>query len=82
MAKCNEIPDNNLEILLRHRAALFGILGAFIIYAAFNPGLQPVAFGAAFLSIATFFFLAWSVGGFNDAYPTAHATQLSHAIQH
>lgn len=62
-----EILDGNLEILLRHRAALFGILGAFIIYAAFNPGLQPVAFVVAFLSIATFFFLTWSVGGFNDA---------------
>ena len=62
-----EIVDGNLEILMRHRAALFGILGGFIIYAAFRPNLQPIAFVAAFLSIATFFYLAWSVGEYNDA---------------
>lgn len=62
-----EIAGNDLEILMRHRAALFGILGAFIIYAAFRPHLQPIAFVAAFLSISAFFFLAWSVGDSNDA---------------
>jgi hypothetical protein len=62
-----EITDGNLEILLRHRAALFGILGAFIIYAAFRPHLQPIAFVAASLSIAAFFFLTWSVGEINNA---------------
>lgn len=62
-----EIVDSNLEILMRHRAVLFGILGAFFTYAAFKPNVQPIAFVAAAISIASFFFLAWSVGDFSEA---------------
>ncbi|MCW9034682.1 MAG: hypothetical protein OQJ97_10730 [Rhodospirillales bacterium] len=62
-----EIIDANLEILMRHRAVLFGILGGFFAYSAFNPSLQPLAFLAAFISIASFFFLSFSVGDFNEA---------------
>ncbi len=62
-----EITDGNLEILMRHRAILFGILGAFFAYAAFNPTLQPMAFIAAFASLASFFFLSLSVGDFSDS---------------
>jgi len=62
-----EIIDGNLEILMRHRAMLFGILGVFLAYAAFNPPIQPIAFIAAFVSVASFFFLSFSVGEFNDA---------------
>jgi hypothetical protein len=62
-----EIRDANLEILMRHRAILFGILGAFFAYAAFKPALQPMAFIAAFASLASFFFLSVSVGGFSDS---------------
>ena len=62
-----EITDGNLEILMRHRAILFGILGAFFAYAAFTPALQPLAFIAAFASLASFFFLSLSVGDFSDS---------------
>ena len=62
-----EIRDGNLEILMRHRAILFGILGAFIAYAAFEPALQPMAFIAAFASLASFFYLSLSVGDFSDS---------------
>ena len=62
-----KITDGNLEILMRHRAILFGILGGFLAYAAFTPAIQPIAFLAAFISMASFFFLAFSVGEFNDA---------------
>jgi len=61
-----EITDGNLEILMRHRAVLFGILGTFFAYAAFNPALQPIAFAAAFISLASFFFLSATVGAFSD----------------
>ena len=61
------IDNNNLEILMRHRAILFGLLGAFFAYAAFVPSLQPLAFIGAFVSIASFFYLAFSVGGYNGA---------------
>lgn len=57
--------EPNLAILMRHRAVLFGLLGAFLLYAAFRPAFQPVAFLAGFASIVSFLYLAWSVGGYN-----------------
>ncbi len=57
--------DTNLVILLRHRAVLFGLLGAFLLYCAFRPALQPLALLAGFLSIASFLWLALSTGGYN-----------------
>ncbi len=61
------ISGNELEILMRHRAVLFGILGVFFAYAAFSPSLQPIAFLAAFASISSFFYLSFSVGNYNQA---------------
>jgi len=61
------IADPNLVILMRHRAVLFGLLGAFMVYAAFRPALQILAFVAGFLSVLSFFWIAWSVGGYNDS---------------
>jgi len=61
------IVGNDLEILMRHRALLLGIFGAFFVYAAFTPSLQPLAFLTACISITSFLYLAWSVGEFNQA---------------
>lgn len=57
--------DPNLVILMRHRAVLFGLLGLFLILAAFKPAWQSLAFGAGFISVLSFIWLAWSVGGYN-----------------
>ncbi|MGB7737563.1 MAG: hypothetical protein WBM03_00490 [Steroidobacteraceae bacterium] len=57
--------EPNLSILMRHRAVLFGLLGAFLVFAAFKPSLQPLAFVAAFVSVLSFLLLAWSSGGYN-----------------
>lgn len=62
-----EIVDPNLLILMRHRAVLFGIVGAFFAYAAFVPALQPVAFVGAFVTISAFFYLAFEADGFSAA---------------
>lgn len=59
------INDANMEILMRHRAILFGLLGLFFIYSAFDTKIQPLAFVAAFISIVSFFWLVKSVGGYN-----------------
>ena len=61
------LSDPNLLILMRHRAVLFGLLGLFMVYAAFRPSLQPLAFLAGFLSVASFMVIAWSVGGYNES---------------
>ncbi len=61
------ISDPNLEILMRHRAMLFGILGGLFAYAAFQPNAQPFAFIAGFVSVLSFFYLAYTVGDVNSA---------------
>lgn len=58
-------PD--IEILMRHRAVLFGLLGAFLIGAALIPPWRTPAVAAGAASMASFIFLAWSIGGFNAA---------------
>ena len=58
--------EANLEILMRHRAILFGLLGAFMVFAAFKPAYQTVAFIAGFVSVVSFLYLAWSVSGYNE----------------
>ncbi|MCA3019589.1 MAG: phosphopantetheine adenylyltransferase [Rhodocyclaceae bacterium] len=60
-----QIEEPNLAILMRHRAVLFGLLGVFLLYAAFRPTFQPAAFVAGFVSVLSFLYLAWSVGGYN-----------------
>ena len=60
-----DFTEPNLAILMRHRAVLFGMLGAFLLHAAFRPSLQLFAFIAAFVSVLSFLLLAWSSGGYN-----------------
>ncbi len=57
--------DPNLVILMRHRAVLFGLLGAFVVRAAFKPALRVPAFVAAAVAIGAFLWIALSVGGYN-----------------
>ena len=59
------VDDPNLEILLRHRAVLFGMLGFFLLVAAFRPSLQTAAFAIGFISVISFLLLSWHVGGYN-----------------
>jgi len=60
-----DFSEPNLAILMRHRAVLFGLFGAFLVYAAFKPHLQGIAFIAAFISVVSFLLLAWTSGGYN-----------------
>jgi hypothetical protein len=59
--------DPNLVILMRHRAVLFGLLGLFLIYAAWQTDLVTIALAAGLISALSFILLAWSVGGYNPA---------------
>jgi len=60
-----QVNDPNLQILLRHRAVLFGLLGFFFVFAAFKPALQGMALISGFVSVVSFLVLAWSVGHYN-----------------
>ena len=58
--------EPTLVILMRHRAALFGMLGVFLIVAAFRPTLRTVAFIAGLISVISFLWIAAAVGNYND----------------
>ena len=49
-----EITSPDMSLLLRHRAALFGIVGGYILIAAFRPNHRPVATIMAFASMLSF----------------------------
>lgn len=59
--------ENNLAILMRHRAVLFGISGAFMITAAFKPKFQLAATIMGLLSVFSFITITWLVGDYNAA---------------
>ena len=59
------INEPNLEILMRHRAVLFGLLGVFFAYAAFVPSYRTLAFVAGFVSVLSFLYLAKAIGNYN-----------------
>jgi hypothetical protein len=61
-----DIPINDIHILLRHRAVLFGLLGAFIIYSAFKPALQPWAIVVGLVSMVSFIAVALLVGDYGS----------------
>lgn len=60
-----DFSEPNLAILMRHRAVLFGLLGGFLLGAAFRPDWRPAAIAAGLVSVLSFLWLAWSVGGYN-----------------
>ena len=62
-----DLNNGDLVILLRHRAVLFGMLGAFILYAAFHRRLQLSASIAALLSMISFVALVYLQGDGGDA---------------
>ncbi len=57
--------DPNAIILMRHRAVLFGLVGLFLVYAAFRPAFQPAAFAGGLVSVVSFLWLAGVTGGYN-----------------
>jgi hypothetical protein len=59
--------DANLALLLRHRAVLFGLLGAFMVAAAWRPAWRSAALVAGALSVLSFLALSLVVGDVNAA---------------
>lgn len=52
------VAEPGVELLLRHRAILFGLLAAFLSVAAFDPAWQPLALAAGAISVVSFLLLA------------------------
>jgi hypothetical protein len=70
------VQERNLEILLRHRAVMFGLLAGFLAYAAFHRHLHSLALVAAAVSVVAFLALAFSVGNYNPALSTVGKADL------
>lgn len=62
-----EVVGSDLEILLRHRALLFGIVGGFILVSVFIPVYQGAAMIIGAVSMVGFLVLALQVGDYNAA---------------
>ena len=58
--------EPNTLILMRHRALLFGIVGALLLSAAFQPRWRTVGLAVGLTSTLSFVLIAWSVGEYND----------------
>lgn len=61
------IDDASLGLLMVHRAVLFGLLGSFLILAAFDHDLRWPAIVGGQISAVSFVVIAYGVGGFNTA---------------
>jgi hypothetical protein len=60
-----DLDDPNLQILMRHRAVLFGLVGGLLLVAAFHPPLRAPAYAVGFSSMLSFLLIAWRVGGYS-----------------
>lgn len=51
--------DPSLQVLMRHRAVLFGLLGLLLVASAFVPSLRLIALVAGYVSVLSFLALAF-----------------------
>lgn len=58
-----EIPNENYELLLRHRAILFGIIGGLMIYSAVAKKHYEVSTVIGLISMISFIVLFFQIGG-------------------
>jgi heme A synthase len=57
-----EIPDANYELLLRHRAILFGIIGGLMIYSALVKKHYELSTIAGLVSMVSFIIIYFLIG--------------------
>ena len=61
------ITNDDLLLLLRHRSILFGLLGGFLIFAAFREQWRALATVAGLVSMVAYLALAWPIAGHGAA---------------
>jgi hypothetical protein len=59
------LPDPSLVLLMRHRAVLFGMVGAVCLAATVRQEWRMPALVAGFVSVVSFLLLAWRTPGCN-----------------
>ena len=61
------LASNDLVILMRHRALLFGIVGGFVFYSIFEPHYQGAALIMTAVSMMGYLVIMLSVGDYNES---------------
>jgi hypothetical protein len=61
------IIDNDLLIMMRHRAILLGIIGIFMVLSAFRPNMQTAAIVVGLVSMVTFIGLVLGTGDYGES---------------
>ena len=56
----------DLELLLRHRAVMFGIIGGLMIYSALKKKYYAMAVSVGLISMVSFLILYFLIGGVNQ----------------
>lgn len=62
-----DLMSQDLIILMRHRALLFGLVGGFVILSVFKPVYQTAAMVMAAVSMLGFLYFVWVAAEFNTA---------------
>ena len=60
------IQSADLDVLMRHRAVMLGLIGGFMVFAAFRPSLQMPAASIGLVSMSSFVLLAYLTGDYED----------------
>jgi hypothetical protein len=60
-----DVSEPNVAVMLRHRAVLFGLLGAGLLVAAGRPALHGAGLAAGLVSVGSFLALARAEGRLN-----------------
>lgn len=55
-----------MELLLRHRALLFGLMGGLVLFSLYQTGLQAAAMLISGISMIGFMVLAWPTDALNE----------------
>jgi len=61
-----EILNADFELLLRHRAVLFGIVGGLMIYSSVSKSYYSISVLAGLVSMISFIILYFLIGGVNQ----------------
>lgn len=70
------VQDPNLEILLRHRAVLFAVVGGVLAYGALHLPSRPLAFTVGLVSVTSFLVIALLTGSYNDKLNTVFVVDI------
>ncbi len=61
-----EIPDTDFELLLRHRATLFGIIGGLMLYSSITKKHYQISITVGLISMVSFVLLYFLIDGINE----------------